>query len=253
MSRVHELPITAIQFYATAPYPCSYIPNQIARSQVATPTHSIGADVYSNLVNAGFRRSGSYTYRPYCDHCKACIATRIPVASFTPNRSQRRTWQKHAGLQTQVLSLAFTDEHYQLYQQYQSTRHHSSLMEHDNQEQYTQFLLQSRVNSRMVEFRDGPNDAHPGRLRMVSMIDVLEQGISSVYTFYDSSQAGTSYGTYSVLWQIDQVRKLGLPYLYLGYYIAQSPKMSYKIKFQPLEGLINDQWQPLLPHPLPDD
>ena len=85
------------------------------------------------------------------------------------------------------------------------------------------------------------------------MIDVLEQGISSVYTFYDSSQAGTSYGTYSVLWQIDQVQKLGLPYLYLGYYIAQSPKMSYKIKFQPLEGLINDQCLPLLPHLLTDD
>lgn len=253
MSRIHDLPITAIQFYATAPYPCSYIPNQIARSQVASPSHLIGSDVYSSLVNAGFRRSGMYTYRPYCDHCQACIATRIPVASFTPNRSQRRAWQRHSDLAVQVLSLSFHEEHYDLYQAYQATRHHSGLMEYDTQEQYTQFLLQSRVNSRIVEFRDGPNDPHPGRLRMVSMIDVLEQGISSVYTFYDTGQDGSSYGTYSVLWQIDQVRQLGLPYLYLGYYIQESPKMAYKIKFQPLEGLIHDQWQPLLPTQPQDD
>jgi len=248
VSQIHELPLTAIQFYATAPYPCSYLPEQIARSQVATPSHSIGADAYSNLVNAGFRRSGLFTYRPYCDHCKACIATRIPVRYFEPNRSQRRSWQKHSGLQAQVLSLAYHEEHYRLYQQYQAVRHQTGQMERDNQEQYTQFLLQSRVNSRIVEFRDGPDDPHPGRLRMVSMIDVIEQGISSVYTFYDASEASSSYGTYSILWQIDQVQQLGLPYLYLGYYIQDSPKMAYKIKYQPIEGLIDDQWQPLLPH-----
>lgn len=247
MSRIQELPITAIQFYATAPYPCSYLPEQIARSQVATPSHAIGEDVYGNLVNAGFRRSGLFTYRPYCDHCKACIATRIPVQYFEPNRSQRRSWKKHSGLQVQVLSLAYQEEHYRLYQDYQTQRHRGSQMEDDNQEQYMQFLLQSRVNSRIVEFRDGPNDHHPGRLRMVSMIDVVEQGISSVYTFFDAKEANASYGTYSILWQIEQAQQLGLPYLYLGYYIAKSPKMSYKAKFQPIEGLVDDQWQRLIP------
>ncbi len=115
----------------------------------------------------------------------------------------------------------------------------------DAQYQYMQFLLQSRVNSRIVEFRDGPHDPHPGRLRMVSMIDILEQGISSVYTFYDSHDSSASFGSSSILWQIEQARVLKLPYLYLGYYIKESEKMSYKVKYQPMEGLINDHWQPL--------
>ncbi len=219
MTRLKELPLTAIQFYATAPYPCSYLPNQTARSQVATPSHLIHADVYNELLNAGFRRSGLYTYRPYCDHCRACIATRILVDQFTPTRSQRRAWKKHSGLQAFVLNLGYQEEHHQ---RYQNHRHAGGDMDNDDQDQYMQFLLQGRVNSRIVEFRDGPHDPHPGRLRMVSMIDILEQGISSVYTFYDSHDSSASFGSSSILWQIEQARVLKLPYLYLGYYIKES-------------------------------
>ncbi|MBU3617181.1 arginyltransferase [Polynucleobacter sp. JS-Polo-80-F4] len=245
MTQLKELPLTTLQFYATAPYACSYLPNKTARSQVATPSHLIHADVYNDLLNAGFRRSGLYTYRPYCDECKACIATRLLVNQFEPSRSQRRTQKKHAGLEASVLNLGYQEEHYQLYQSYQTQRHAGGDMDSDDQDQYMQFLLQSRVNSRIVEFRDGPHDSHPGRLRMVSMIDILEQGISSVYTFYDTSIPSASYGSYSILWQLEQARVLGLPYLYLGYYIKESDKMSYKVKFQPMEGLIDDHWQPL--------
>jgi arginine-tRNA-protein transferase len=205
----------------------------------------IHADIYNELLNAGFRRSGLYTYRPYCDTCKACIATRILVNQFTPTRSQRRAGKKHSGIQAFVLNLGYQEEHYQLYQRYQNERHAGGDMDHDDQDQYMQFLLQSRVNSRIVEFRDGPHDPHPGRLRMVSMIDLLEQGISSVYTFYDTSDSSASFGSYSILWQIEQARILNLPYLYLGYYIRESEKMSYKAKYQPMEGLIDDHWQPL--------
>ena len=246
MTQLKELPLTALQFYATAPYPCSYLPGKIARSQVATPSHLIHADTYGELVNAGFRRSGLYTYRPYCDECRACIATRLLVPQFRPNRSQSRAWKKHQGLEVRVLNLGYQEAHFQLYQDYQNQRHANNDMDRDDQDQYMQFLLQSRVNSRLVEFRDGPNDPEPGRLRMVSMIDLLNEGISSVYTFYDTSNRKASYGCFSILWQIQQAIDLNLPYLYLGYYIEHSQKMAYKAHFQPLEGLIDDHWQPIL-------
>lgn len=249
MTLLKELPLTELQFYATAPYPCSYLPGKTARSQVATPSHLIHADLYGELVNAGFRRSGLYTYRPYCDECNACTATRIPVKHFSPNRSQKRAWKKHLGLEIRVLKLGYQEEHFELYQRYQKERHAGGEMDQvneDSQDQYMQFLLQSRVNSRIVEFRDGPEGAQPGHLRMVSMIDILEQGISSVYTFFDTSNGSASYGSFSILWQIQQALELNLPYLYLGYYIKDSQKMSYKAKYQPIEGLIEDHWQPII-------
>ena len=246
MTQLKELPLTELQFYATAPYPCSYLPGKTARSQVATPSHLIHADLYGELVNAGFRRSGLYTYRPYCDECNACTATRIPVKDFVANRSQKRSWKKHSGLDIRVLNLGYQEEHFQLYQHYQNERHAGSDMDQDDQDQYMQFLLQSRVNSRIVEFRDGPNDTDPGHLRMVSMIDILDQGISSVYTFFDTSNPSTSYGSFSILWQIQQALELELPYLYLGYYIQNSKRMSYKARFQPIEGLVDDHWQPII-------
>ena len=246
MTQLKELPLTALQFYATAPYPCSYLPGKVARSQVATPSHLIHADIYGELVNSGFRRSGLYTYRPYCDDCNACTATRIPVKTFKANRSQKRACNKHIGLEVKVLNLGYQEEHYQLYKHYQTERHGGGDAEQDEQDQYMQFLLQSRVNSRIVEFRDGPHESHPGKLRMVSMIDILEQGISSVYTFFDSTNRSASYGNFSILWQINQAIELELPYLYLGYYIKDSEKMSYKAKFQPIEGLIDDHWQPIV-------
>ncbi|NGM87251.1 arginyltransferase [Parapusillimonas sp. SGNA-6] len=236
MSHPTEPGFKTLQFYSTAVYPCSYLPGLEARSQVAAPTHLIDAKTYSRLVEQGFRRSGLFTYRPHCDTCHACLPIRVDVEHFKPNRTQRKVWHRHGGLQARFMPLHWDPDHFELYQRYQQGRHPGAGMDEDSRTQYTQFLLTSRVDSRLVEFRDTA-----GTLRMVSMVDFLETGLSAVYTFFDPDAAG-SLGTYGVLWQLDQCRQLELPWLYLGYWIAASRKMAYKSQYKPYQTLRNGVW-----------
>ncbi len=243
MTNLNDFPFKSLQFYATAPYACSYIENLEARSQVATPPQLINTKVYSELIRAGFRRSGHFTYRPYCDQCQSCIATRLPVNDFVSNRSQKRAFKKHQHLEVKVIGLQFIPEHFALYQDYQRSRHALQIdgsnpdSAEEEEDQYRQFLIQSHIDSFLVEFRES------GILRMVSVLDLVNDGLSSVYTFYDATIANASYGTYGVLWQIEKAKELGLRYVYLGYYIEKSRKMSYKALFKPIEGLIDGQWK----------
>jgi arginine-tRNA-protein transferase len=240
MTLPNDPPLQKLQFYATTPYSCGYLPNRAAQSLIATPQHLINAQTYSGLIQLGFRRSGKFVYRPHCEKCNACIPVRIPVDQFQPNRSQKRAFKKHHMFEASINPLAFQDEHYKLYAAYQAARHSSN--EEETSDQYRDFLVQSNVKSQAIEFRLN------GELKIVSMVDVIEDGISAVYTFYDASIKTTTdnancYGTYSILWLIEWCKMLNLPYLYLGYWIQGSQKMDYKQNYQPQEALIDNVWK----------
>lgn len=239
MSTLNDTPISALNFYLTAPYPCSYLPDLQARSQVATPGFLIDTKLYSRLVQLGFRRSSTHIYRPRCDTCSACVQMRVLAKQFTANRSQRRAWAQHAGLEATLHPLQDKPEYYGLYQRYQRTRHPDGGMDNDDHDAYQTFLLQSHIDTLLVEFRD------QGILRMVSVIDLLDDGLSSVYTFYDPDLPRARLGVYNVLWQIELCRKLDLNFVYLGYWIKESRKMSYKSQYQPAEGLLEGEWKKL--------
>ena len=249
MSRLNDLPHAVLQFYVTAPYPCSYLPDLQARSQVATPALLIDTRVYSELVQHGFRRSGTYTYRPHCDNCRACVPLRVLAKQFKANRSQRRAWKQHAHLEATLHPLQDSTEYFDLYQRYQRARHKDGGMDNDDRESYQNFLLQSHVDSLLVEFREpsDPAQESPGVLRMVSVIDLLKDGLSSVYTFYEPDLPRARLGVYNVLWQIELCRKLKLDFIYLGYWIEHSRKMAYKTEYQPAQGLLDSEWCDLEP------
>jgi leucyl-tRNA---protein transferase len=243
MSSPKELPAQKLQFYVTTPYACGYIAKNLAQSLIAAPHHLVNADVYSELITQGFRRSGKFAYRPHCEHCNKCIPVRIVLDQFIPRRSQKRAYKYHQDLTATLLPLGFDEAHFRLYAAYQALRHTA---EDDIQqkavgneaEQYKQFLCQSNVDSVMIEFRDAYN-----QIRIVSVVDKLKDGHSAVYTFYDAAEPKASYGTYAIMWLIDWTKSLNLPYLYLGYWIAESQKMAYKEKFNLQEQLIDGEWQ----------
>lgn len=240
MTLPSDPPLQKLQFYATTPYSCGYLPNRAAQSLIATPQHLINAQTYSGLIQLGFRRSGKFVYRPHCEKCNACIPVRLPVDQFKPNRSQQRAFKRHHMLEVSIHPLIFQEEHYQLYAAYQAARHSSH--EEETSDQYRDFLVQSNVKSQVIEFRLN------GELKIVSMVDVVEDGISAVYTFYDaaiktSADNANSYGTYSILWLVEWCKALKLPYLYLGYWIQGSQKMDYKQNYQPQQALIDNEWK----------
>ncbi len=238
MTHLNDIPLLAqLQYYLTSPYACSYLPGRIARSQVVTPAHLVNKSAYNQLIRAGFRRSGLFTYRPQCGECTACVPVRVVVDEFGPNRSQKRAMKRNAMLDVTMTSPYYDPEHFALYQRYQTFRHSGGGMDHDDREQYMQFLVASHVDTRLLLFREGK------QLQMLSVVDKVEDGLSAVYTFFNPALPARSFGVFNILWQINLARELHLPYLYLGYWVDGSRKMVYKQQYQPLQGLVDGDWR----------
>lgn len=227
------------RFYLSTTQDCSYLPDQTSQSLILAPEQPATVQLHSLLSSHGFRRSGSLVYRPHCANCQACVAVRIPVEHFVPSRSQTRTLKRASQLQVRECTPSASAEHYSLFERYIEQRHSDGSMYPPSPEQYADFLCQPLDYSRFFEFR------LQDRLLAVAVSDVLSDGLSAVYTFFDPDAARWSPGQLAVLWQIAEARRRRLPYLYLGYWIRDCQKMSYKTDYQPLEGLLNEHWQPL--------
>ncbi|MBC7161424.1 arginyltransferase [Immundisolibacter sp.] len=230
-------------FFSTEPQTCSYLPDREAVMLFADPNKVIDTETYARLIDYGFRRSGDNVYRPHCRGCTACVPVRIPVADFLPDRAQRRAWQRNQDLTVSRARTEFGPEHLDLYHRYQVARHDGRAGVRDAREQL-EFLRSRFIDTSSLEYR------LDGRLVMVSVIDQMPQGLSAVYTFYeadDAALARRSLGTFGVLRLIEECRKRNLPWLYLGYWIADSEKMAYKSRYQPLHAYQHGRWERLAP------
>lgn len=226
-----------LKVYTTYPHRCSYLEGEEATTLFIDPRQPVDQTLYSNLSILGFRRSGNHIYRPHCNHCNACIPARVPVEDFRPNRSQRRCARRNEDLKVSVRDCISNDESYALYDRYIRARHADGDMYPPDRDQFESFLNNPWGCTEYLEFRDGDT------LVAVAVVDRMLDGLSAIYTFYDPDAENRGLGRYAILWQIEHCRQQGLPYVYLGYWIRNCRKMAYKADYQPLEALINNQWQ----------
>ncbi len=226
-----------LKLYQSMPYRCPYIPANIAYHHTSAPGAGLSKSIYSQLINLGYRRSGERIHIPNCHTCQQCVSLRVPVASFSPSRSQRRTLKKNNSLKAAIISQPDPAEYYSLYQTYIHHRHPESENMHDVKATFSDFLFSSWSESFVIEIRL-PNK----KLVCVSICDPLNQGWSAVYTFYDINFTEYSLGTYAILSQINLLRQHKMDYLYLGYWIRDCNKMNYKKQFRPCEGFIQNRW-----------
>jgi arginine-tRNA-protein transferase len=227
-----------VRMFRTGTHACGYWPDRDARDLVLDPRDPRLPKLYPLALDWGFRRSGDIVYRPSCVGCHACIAVRVPVEEFVPNRSQRRCLARNADVDARIVAPVRTDEHLALYRRYLSTRHAGGGMDDHGAPEFEQFLIGSWNESRFMELRE--HGTH--RLLAVAVTDLVDDALSAVYTFYDPDESARSLGTLGVLRQIEWAARDGRNHLYLGYWIAGHPKMDYKRRFQPLEGFNGRRW-----------
>ncbi|ROS04562.1 arginine-tRNA-protein transferase [Sinobacterium caligoides] len=229
-----------LKVYATSPHPCSYLADKEAVTLFLDPNAEVDKSLYSQLSDIGFRRSGDNVYRPHCQNCNECQAARIDVNKFTPTRSQKRVIKQNQDLSIEMIDTINTEECYQLYEQYINQRHADGDMYPASEEQYRSFLSDQWGITRYLAFR-----LH-GELIAIAVIDELKSGLAAVYTFYSPTEQRRSLGSLAVLKQIEAAKNSELQYVYLGYYIEECQKMSYKRHFHPLEVLHDGAWRELI-------
>lgn len=223
-------------FYATPPHECNYLPGREAVTLFADPHFPKNSRIYSALADCGFRRSGEHLYVPHCADCIMCVPVRIPVAEFTPTRSQQRTWKRNRDLTIFRLPAEFNTEHFQLYRKYLKFRHMGGGMDNPTETNYMEFLTSSWSDTFFYEMR------RDGKLLCVAVVDFMDNAISAVYTFFDPHYSKDSLGRYAILYELDEARRFNLKWLYLGYWIKGCEKMEYKNAYQPLQYYINNEW-----------
>ncbi len=224
------------RLYLSAPHPCPYL-HETATTLVLDPDFNVDTSLYTIMLNAGFRRSGDTVYRPRCRNCKSCVSVRIPAREFTPNRAQKRTLNRNTDVSVSMLPGEFNQTHFELYKRYQFWRHTGDVMDHDDPDLYTEYMIDSPVETVLIEYHLG------SQLIAVSVCDLPEDGLSAVYTFFEPELQQRSLGTFAILKQIEYVQAMRLDWVYLGYWIDECRKMSYKTGFQPLFGYLDQEWQ----------
>ena len=217
-------------------HPCGYLETKIAQSLFVHPSYSITTSTYAHLLEQGFRRSGEEVYAPHCSHCSACIPARLPLKGFKPSKSQRRCMRKNIETRVNIKPAIFEQAHYDMYLRYQAIRHPGGSMINASPENYFRFLSSSWCNTQFVEFSIN------NELAGIAIIDQFDEAWSAVYTFFEPKFSDYSLGVYAILWQIQQANLQQKEYLYLGFWLKDCTKMSYKTCYQPIQLLIDKQW-----------
>jgi arginine-tRNA-protein transferase len=228
-----------IRLFQTAEHPCGYYPERTARDLVLDPSDPALPALYGHALAMGFRRSGTHVYRPHCLGCAACRPVRIPVADFRPNRAQARTLRRNADVAIALAPARRTLENFSLYKRYLAARHPGGGMDKAEPADFDAFLAGPWSPTRFIEFRVAR------RLLAIAVIDACDDALSAVYTWYDPDEARRGLGTFAILSQIELARREARPYLYLGFWLEDHPKMHYKQAFRPLEVLVGRDWQRL--------
>lgn len=243
----HSLP-HAPQFYVTAPQPCPYLHGRAERKLFTALAGEGANDLNNALSRQGFRRSQNVLYRPSCESCVACMSARIRVSEFTPSRTQRRIGRRNGGLRRLPTSAWATEEQYELFRRYLDERHADGGMADMDIFEFAAMIEETPVRTRVIEYRHsepGSAASEGDRLTAVCLTDVLDDGLSLVYSFYDPRLEPQSLGTYIILDHIELARSAGLPFVYLGYWVPGSRKMDYKARFAALEIYKGGVWQPI--------